>query len=241
MPTTTWERLPDSRRDAVLTAAEDEFAEHGFSRGSLNVIARNAGVSKGSLFQYFVDKVDLFDHLVERASTRVGAVMDAAAAELDWKAGFFPAFTAMLDCWMDYFADNPRDRSLTVRASLEADPQTRGAVTDEVDRRHLRFIRPRLVAAQADGWLRADADLDAFESLLLLMLPHLAMEPGLRTVDPVFGTGERSADRAGVRRLVAVFEDAFGSRPTVGASSTAPRQTRPGRTRPGQARPGGRS
>ncbi len=30
MPTDTWERLPAARRDAVLAAAEAEFAAHGF-------------------------------------------------------------------------------------------------------------------------------------------------------------------------------------------------------------------
>ena len=50
MPTVTWARLDPTRRAAVIEAAEAEFGTHGFSRGSLNVIARRAGVAKGSLF-----------------------------------------------------------------------------------------------------------------------------------------------------------------------------------------------
>ena len=52
MPTVTWARVDPLRRAAVVEAAEAEFGAHGFSRGSLNVIARRAGVAKGSLFQY---------------------------------------------------------------------------------------------------------------------------------------------------------------------------------------------
>ena len=59
MPTPTWQRLDESRRQAITDAAEAEFAANGFSGGSLNVIARDAGVAKGSLFQYFTDKADL--------------------------------------------------------------------------------------------------------------------------------------------------------------------------------------
>ena len=59
MPTVTWARLDRTRRAAVIEAAEAEFGAHGFSRGSLNVIAGRAGVAKGSLFQYFADKRDL--------------------------------------------------------------------------------------------------------------------------------------------------------------------------------------
>jgi len=211
MPTATWDRLAETRRDAVLNAAEAEFAEHGFSRGSLNVIARNAGVAKGSLFQYFVDKNDLFGHLVDRAANRIGAAMDQCSDALDWTAGFFPAFGTLLDAWMDYFHVNPHERALTVRASLELDPVTREAVTNAVDRRHVASLRPRLEAGREQGWLRADADLDAFLSLLLLMMPQLAMAPALRTVSPVFGTDDVSNGRAGAHRLLAVLEVAFGT------------------------------
>ena len=55
MPTVTWARVDPARRAAVVEAAEAEFGAHGFSGGSLNVIARRAGVAKGSLFQYFAD------------------------------------------------------------------------------------------------------------------------------------------------------------------------------------------
>ena len=44
MPTVTWARLDPIRRAAVVEAAEAEFGAHGFSRGSLNVIARRASM-----------------------------------------------------------------------------------------------------------------------------------------------------------------------------------------------------
>jgi len=40
MPTVTWARLDPVRRAAVIEAAEAEFGAHGFSAGSLIVIAR---------------------------------------------------------------------------------------------------------------------------------------------------------------------------------------------------------
>lgn len=231
MPTATWDRLNSSRRNAVLAAAEDEFAENGFSRGSLNVIARNAGVAKGSLFQYFEDKADLFGHIVDRASARIGAAMDAVDAELDWDAAFFPAFTSMLSAWAGHFDQHPRDRALTVWASLELDNETRRVVTDEVVRRHLDFIGPHLYAARAQRWLRPDADLDAFMSLLLLLLPHLAMEPSMRHVDPLFAGEQSDSDRDSIRRLVAVFRAAFGTTTSITESSGRPQRNASVKTR----------
>ena len=210
MPTETWNRLPAARRDAVLTAAENEFAAHGFSRGSLNVIAREAGVAKGSLFQYFDDKVDLFVYLCDRAADRIGASMDESTSSIDWSGGFFPGYTLMLDAWVEHFRTHPIDRALSAAVTLEADPDARTAVRAVIDARYVSFLRPFLETASADGWLRPDADLDAFIALLLLVLPHLALAPTHAELDPVLGLGGLDPNE-GVRRLIAVFEAAFGA------------------------------
>ena len=44
MPTVIWARVDPARRTAIIEAAEAEFGAHGFSGGSLNVIARNVAL-----------------------------------------------------------------------------------------------------------------------------------------------------------------------------------------------------
>ncbi|MDT5021470.1 MAG: hypothetical protein QOI33_1994, partial [Mycobacterium sp.] len=93
MPTVTWARVDAARRAAVIEAAEAEFGAHGFSGGSLNVIARRAGVAKGSLFQYFADKRDLFSFITDVASQRVRAYMEERIRDLDPSRPFFEFLT----------------------------------------------------------------------------------------------------------------------------------------------------
>jgi AcrR family transcriptional regulator len=61
-------RLPAERRHAVLQAAAQEFAAHGYEGASLNRILEGAGVSKGSFYYYFDDKADLFAAVVDEAT-----------------------------------------------------------------------------------------------------------------------------------------------------------------------------
>jgi AcrR family transcriptional regulator len=213
VPTVTWERLPASRRQAVLEAAEAEFAARGFSGGSLNVIARNAGVAKGSLFQYFADKADLYAHLSELASQRIRAHMERHITGLSWSDGFFPGLTQLLLEWIEYFRTHELERAVTAAVNLEPDATARTAVRSVVNRHYLAVLRPMLVHAQAAGDLRADADLDAFLALLLLLLPHLALAPYSPGLDPVLGLAADVPEQpeAAVRRLVGVFASAFGS------------------------------
>ncbi|WP_245263261.1 TetR/AcrR family transcriptional regulator [Azorhizobium doebereinerae] len=54
---------PEKRRQ-ILAGARAVFLERGFDAASMGDIARAAGVSKGTLYVYFEDKVDLFASLV---------------------------------------------------------------------------------------------------------------------------------------------------------------------------------
>lgn len=212
MPTATWDRLPSARRRAVLEAAEAEFAERGFSGGSLNTIVRNAGVSKGSLFQYFEDKSDLHAHLAELASLRIRARMEAHMAELDWDGDFFGSLGDLLVFWIDHFGENPVDRAMTAAVNLEPEESTRSTVRVTVNRHYADVLRPLLARADEIGALRPDADLDTFLALLMLVMPHLAIAPYHEGLDPVFGLhGAPEADRRKtVDRLIAIFRSAFG-------------------------------
>lgn len=53
----------DARRSRILEAALTEFAEKGYKKASTNTIVREAGVSKGLLFHYFISKKDLYVYL----------------------------------------------------------------------------------------------------------------------------------------------------------------------------------
>ena len=213
MPTVTWARVDASRRAAVVEAAEAEFGAHGFSAGSLNVIARRAGVAKGSLFQYFADKRDLFAFIADIGSQRVRAYMEELIRELDPNRPFFDFLTDLLDGWVAYFAEHPRERSLHAAATLEVDTEARVSVRSVIHRHYLEVLRPLVHVAQTRGDLRADADTDVLLSLLLLLFPHLALAPYMRGLDPVLGLDEPSPEQPAlaVRRLVAVLVAAFAA------------------------------
>lgn len=213
MPTVTWARVDPNRRAAVIEAAEAEFGAHGFSQGSLNVIARRAGVAKGSLFQYFADKRDLYAYIADIGSQRVRSFMEDRIRDLDPNRPFFEFLTDLLDAWVAYYADHPQDRALHAASSFEVDTEARVSVHAVIHRHYLEVLRPLVREAHARGDLRADCDTDAFLSLLLMIFPHMALAPYVRGMDPVLGLDDPSPEQPAlaVRRLVAVLADAFAS------------------------------
>jgi AcrR family transcriptional regulator len=65
MPKQTFFNLREVKRQTIIDVAIDEFADYGFESASINRIVANSGISKGSFYQYFEDKLDLFKHLVD--------------------------------------------------------------------------------------------------------------------------------------------------------------------------------
>ncbi len=66
MPRPRFEKLDPEKREAILNAALEAFATHGFDGASYNQIIERAGVSKGAMYYYFDDKEDLYATVVRR-------------------------------------------------------------------------------------------------------------------------------------------------------------------------------
>ena len=64
MPSETFFRLPGEKRARIMAAAWEEFTSASLSQVSINRIVRGAGISRGSLYQYFADKDELFYYLI---------------------------------------------------------------------------------------------------------------------------------------------------------------------------------
>jgi AcrR family transcriptional regulator len=72
------------RRDReVLEAAIKVFHAHGYADGTMNQVADELGLAKGSLYHYARTKEDLLFRLLEDAHAHVEAILAAAAARAD--------------------------------------------------------------------------------------------------------------------------------------------------------------
>jgi len=60
------EQLAEARRNQILDAAATIFAEKGFHRATTKEIAKVAGVSEGTIYNYFDSKADLLIGLMSR-------------------------------------------------------------------------------------------------------------------------------------------------------------------------------
>ena len=58
-------KLNQEKQQRILEAAILEFAEQGYTKASTDNIVINAGISKGSLFNYFTNKKTLYEDVLD--------------------------------------------------------------------------------------------------------------------------------------------------------------------------------
>jgi AcrR family transcriptional regulator len=96
----------EDKRDALMAAATRVIAAQGLSAPTA-VIAREAGVSNGSLFTYFATKADLFNQLYLELKTGMATV---SLEGLSMKAPLREQFSRMWSNWMHWATSNPDKR-----------------------------------------------------------------------------------------------------------------------------------
>jgi TetR/AcrR family transcriptional repressor of mexJK operon len=71
----------DDRRDAILDVAKACFQRDGYAATSMSTIAATLGGSKGTLYNYFKSKDELFEAFVAGACDRLSRELFASSAE----------------------------------------------------------------------------------------------------------------------------------------------------------------
>ncbi|WP_288394659.1 TetR/AcrR family transcriptional regulator [uncultured Vagococcus sp.] len=67
MPSNTFFRLEKEKQDKILEASKKEFSKFPLEEASIANIVKEAGIPRGSFYQYFTGKEDVFFYLFEEA------------------------------------------------------------------------------------------------------------------------------------------------------------------------------
>ena len=180
------------RRAKVLEASEDLFAAHGYNQVKMEDIAREAGVSLGTIYSYFGSKSGIMAALIERATARMEArgkailasppvrLEDAIAAlyeahrfEDDWKSlHFLEAFSIP-----DTFSD-PRIAGVHQRYQSFIEAQfrellegfaARGQLRPGLDVTDMAFLLYQLMLRHFQAYVTGEEGIPTYEAMRVAM------------------------------------------------------------------------
>jgi AcrR family transcriptional regulator len=184
-------RLPAAeRREAILRAAADVFAQAGYRAARMSEVAARTGVTEPVVFQNFGSKAALFAAVIERAAAELRARLEDAAdagpadgllahvlsGHAPWQrdqhaAGMAPAHDGA--AYGVLFTD---------AADLADDPELAGPARDAV-RAVAAHLADLVRRSQAGGGVRPDADPGAVAWLLLSVLSARRLRAAVMPAD----------------------------------------------------------
>jgi TetR/AcrR family transcriptional regulator, mexJK operon transcriptional repressor len=169
-------RPPDpAKRSAILAAAQNLFASHGFSATSMDAVAQLAGVSKLTAYRHFGSKDQLF---AEAVTARCSAMLGAADTA---QFGLDDARSALIAFGQAFLALIMHDEALAVHRLVIAErdraPQLGHIFHDSA------IVPTKTRLALLIGQLRLPVDDHELAATDLLALwrgkPMLAIETGM--------------------------------------------------------------
>ena len=81
MPKQTFFNLPENKKRKILEAAKNEFSRVSVTEASINNIVTEANIARGSFYQYFESKEDLFLFMLNKANEKIKFVVEEKIKE----------------------------------------------------------------------------------------------------------------------------------------------------------------
>jgi TetR/AcrR family transcriptional regulator len=185
-------RNPDRSRAAILDAAEQLFAEHGYDATSLTQVGAAAGVSRGTPGYFFRSKAELYQAVLDRSFAEVrDAVREGRARALASNESAETILAGAVSDYFDFLAARPNFVRLIEREALSGTRLPHGLS-------HLSAGQEALAAMSAE--LGLDDSPSGEAAQLLLSIISLCWFPMIhaRTVAPAVGV--RLEDRDEIDR-----------------------------------------
>lgn len=158
--TSTFRRLDPARQEAVVAAILEEARDRGPTRMRLKEAAAVAGVSVGSLYQYFGNRQGVIDFTVTFVRRRLSGELRAYITELT-ELPLAEALQAWLDGRTSWAEEHAGMMRFYVSAAYEGDPALFESLVRPLAELMLDGVRAILTAARERGEVRADVDLEA--------------------------------------------------------------------------------
>lgn len=156
MPKETFNIISDDKRERIYSSAAKIFARDGFEKANMSEIAKSAGVSKGSLYDYFENKEDLYlavsIHAISESRKNIDSIIDD-------EKNFFDQLKDIFHQGVKFVIKNREYAQLYANISSCGMEEFAKRLTLKVEKHTADYYKDVLKKGIDDGTLRPDIDI----------------------------------------------------------------------------------
>jgi len=168
MPKDTFFNLPEDKRALICDVAIDELAACPFEQASVNRIVAQAGIAKGSFYQYFADKQDLFLYVMQLIGEAKLNYMSPVMRNPD-EHDIFTLIREMYLSGIQFANEHPRYTAIGNKLLVHKEAPIYKTLKADILPSYFAIFETLLENAIARGEIRADIDIKMFAYLITSM------------------------------------------------------------------------
>lgn len=196
MPQETFFNLPDDKRSLIISAAMDEFSKADYNTASINQICNKSNIAKGSFYQYFADKLDLYVYIMTLAIEEKIKFFSSVIAEFH-TLSLLEQFRLLFLKGVEFAKKYPQYAALGEQFSKESDDLAKSSVIKEGDKQSETLFMQMIENAKAKG----EIDSRVNSLALSLLLQSLNSTVNKYMLDK-FGTVNYEQNEEGINDFV---------------------------------------
>lgn len=164
MPKETFFNLREKKRKEIIDACFEEFALHDYQNASISRIVKKLGIAKGSIYQYFDNKRDLYHYLIEYSSRkRYEQIEELFEQEKD----FFELIVKNFYMKVKFDIDYPVLSGFQYNLLKERNTEELGNIQKDIKVQIFKMIKEMIRKHQPDYNLRDDVDIDIMTFMVM--------------------------------------------------------------------------
>ncbi|RSK28547.1 TetR/AcrR family transcriptional regulator [Bacillus sp. HMF5848] len=157
MPKDTFFNLATEKREHILQVAIEEFAQYTYHKASISRIVEKAGIAKGSFYQYFQDKKDLFVYIMENSAQKKMTYLAATLQSIDTHP-FFQIVEELSLAGIQFAKDHPLLSKISDDFMKEPNIGLKKQILGDNLPKSYEFFEMLLKKAAEKGEIKADID-----------------------------------------------------------------------------------
>jgi AcrR family transcriptional regulator len=150
-----FENISEEKKQRIIAAATKEFARQGFTAANINVIAKKAGISIGSMYNYFDSKDALFLTINDLGFDIIQDVI--AGVDLE-KGDLFDKFERLLRAVQKHARLNPELNQIYLDATSEGLSHLSRQLSRKLETITASFYRQIISESIKEGVVAPDID-----------------------------------------------------------------------------------
>ena len=158
MPKQTFFNIAKEKRERIIKASIDEFSEYSFNEASIARIVENAGIPRGSFYQYFEDMKDVYKYIFYITGQEKMDFINNALLEME-KGSIFQTLRDLYSVGIKFAHSKPQLAKVGSRFLKESD-SLKNEIFGQFEEKTIDFFKNLLKKGVEKGEISKKVDID---------------------------------------------------------------------------------